>query len=239
MTAHTGSARTQYGSTPASWQDRIIIFDPDTLTSLSAVGVYAVVWTFIFLETGLLLGLLLPGSTLLIAAGFLAAVPSTRVDVWVLAVGAVAAAFLGDQSGYRIGRRTGVALLQRRGGARFQRAYEVARHHVLTWQTLTMLTAPFTPWGRTFVPFIAGTLHLPLRRFSVLTFISVVLWVGVWTTIGWAGHQVPALRANAGWVLVAAATFMIGSGVLAWVWERRERARGRSTGGGEPADGGA
>lgn len=204
---------------------------------MTAVGVYAVVWTFIFLETGLLLGLLLPGSTLLIAAGFLAAVPSSRVDIWVLAAGAVVAAFLGDQSGYRIGRRTGVALLHRRGGARFHRAYAVARHHVQAWQTLTILTSPFTPWGRTFVPFIAGTLHLPLRRFSVLTFISVVLWVAVWTTVGWAGHQVPALRANAGWVLLAAATFMLATGVVAWLWERRERLQGIDPRGGEPAGG--
>lgn len=183
------------------------------------------VWTFIFLETGLLLGLVLPGSTLLLAAGFLAAVPTSRVDVWILGSGAVIAAFCGDQAGYRLGRRTGTALLQRRTSERFQRAYAVARQQLLTWQTLTILISPFTPWGRTFVPFIAGTLHLPLRRFSLLTAVSVVLWVAFWTGLGWVGHQIPALRENAGWVLVGAVAVMSVMGVAAWAWERRSQRR--------------
>jgi membrane protein YqaA with SNARE-associated domain len=84
------------------------------LDSLSAWAVYGVVWGFVFVESGLLVGFLLPGDSILFGAGLIAGTPGSEVNLALLATGAFIAAVAGDQVGFVMGRRLGRPYLDRR-----------------------------------------------------------------------------------------------------------------------------
>src|SRR3954469_12216913 len=88
----------------AEWLTSLV--HPD-LAGLTAGGVYLVLFTLVFVESGLLVGFFLPGDTVLFAAGLLSAEPRSGVALPLLAVGALVAAVAGDSMGYAFGRRLG------------------------------------------------------------------------------------------------------------------------------------
>ena len=90
--------------------------DPD-LTTLTAGAVYLVVLGFVFVESGLLVGFLLPGDTLLFGGGLVAAAPASGVSLPLLVTGVVVAAITGDSVAYATGRRLGRPWLERRMNA--------------------------------------------------------------------------------------------------------------------------
>ena len=83
----------------ADWLSQL--FDPD-LASLSAAGVYALLFALVFIESGLLVGFMLPGDTVLFAAGLLAAREGSGLSLPVLAIGTTISAILGDAVGYLV-----------------------------------------------------------------------------------------------------------------------------------------
>ena len=97
----------------ADWLSQL--FDPD-LASLSAAGVYALLFALVFIESGLLVGFMLPGDTVLFAAGLLAAREGSGLSLPVLAIGTTISAILGDAVGYWTGRRFGRPWVERRAG---------------------------------------------------------------------------------------------------------------------------
>src|SRR5680860_1261512 len=83
---------------------------------MTAGAVYAVVWTLVFVESGLLFGFFLPGDTVLFTAGLVSAAPDSRVSLPLLVSGTVVAAVAGDAVGYWCGRRLGRPWVLRKAG---------------------------------------------------------------------------------------------------------------------------
>ena len=145
------------------------------LDSFTGIALYVVVWTIVFVESGLLIGFFLPGDTLLVAAGILCA--SGRANILVLCVGVAIAAIVGDNVGYTIGRRAGRPLLQRRDG-------RVLNEHNLRRATAfydrfgspTIVIARVVPMVRTFAPLIAGCTEMRYRTFFLWNVVGGVLW---------------------------------------------------------------
>jgi membrane-associated protein len=162
------------------------MFGPGHL--LATYGVVGI-GVILFLETGLLLGLLLPGETLTILAGAFSHVhhvgqPHPQLGMVMLMAGLGAA--LGGQVGYAIGRRTGEALHDRPDGRVYKRRYLERTHEYFEhYGAETILIARFVPFVRTLSSPAAGIAEMPVRRFTVYNVVSAAAWAVVVATIGY------------------------------------------------------
>jgi membrane-associated protein len=195
-----------------------------SLENLSAFLVYAIVWGFVFVESGILVGFFLPGDSLLFAAGLIAAAPASPVNIWVLVIGTFIAAIAGDQVGYFTGRKLGRPWLDRRTTARMQRHLQRTEQFYERYGWWAIVIARFIPWVRTFTPIVAGIGRMDYRRFLAANLVGAVCWgIGI-TMVGYHAASIPAVKSAA---YAIAAFFVIGSTVsIVWVrvLERRTRA---------------
>lgn len=146
----------------------------------------------IFAETGLLVGFFLPGDTLLIAAGILAA--QDKLPLWAILPVAAVAAIAGYQAGYHIGTKAGPRLFSRKDGL-FRKEYLdrtetfFARHG-----RKTILFARFIAVVRTVIPLVAGMGKMNKRRFWFYNIVGGILWTfSVTLAAYWLGKRVPNL----------------------------------------------
>lgn len=146
----------------------------------------------VFAETGLLVGFFLPGDTLLIAAGVLAAEGKLPL-LGILPVAAVAA-ILGYQSGYQIGSRAGPRFFQRTEGL-FRREYlERTEAFFAKHGRKTIVFARFIVVVRTVVPLVAGMGKMDKRKFLLYNIIGGVAWSVIVTLAAYyIGKRVPNL----------------------------------------------
>ena len=162
------------------------LIDPEyLLKTFSYIGLSAV----LFAETGLLLGFFLPGDSLLITAGIFAA--RGDLNLGLLMVLATVAAFVGNTSGYLIGRRFGPLVFSR---VRFLKPeyVEQAREYFAKNGNQTLILSRFIPVIRTIVPTLAGTVHLDFRLFTIYNAVGAVLWGGGVTLAGYLlGKVIP------------------------------------------------
>ena len=146
------------------------MLDPEyLLKTFSYLGLALI----IFAETGLLLGFFLPGDSLLITAGLFAARGDLNLGVVIGLT--VVAAFLGNASGYAIGRQFGPAVFAR---ARFLKPeyVEQAREYFDRRGNQTLVLARFVPIIRTLVPTLAGTIRMSPRTFMIANAVGALLW---------------------------------------------------------------
>ncbi|WP_340537780.1 VTT domain-containing protein [Nocardioides sp. GXZ039] len=157
-----------------------------TLAGLGGPLAILVLMAIVFAETGLLVGFFLPGDSLLFTAGVLLAANTLQVPFALVAAGVIAAAFLGDQFGYALGRRAGPRLFTRPDSRLFSRKNaERAHDFFVRHGAQSIVLARFVPIVRTFTPPVAGVAAMPYRRFVVFNLLGAVLWgLGILT----AGH---------------------------------------------------
>lgn len=195
---------------------------PD-LGALTAAAVYAVVFGFVFVESGLLVGFLLPGDSILFGAGLVSADDGSGVSVWVLAAGAFVAAVAGDSVGYGVGSRLGRGYVDRRvaRGRLDVRHLHRAEQFYARWGWWAVVVARWIPWVRTFTPVLAGTTRMPYARFLSANVVGALAWAVGLTVLGHLAASQPALRHSS---YVVAGLFVLGSlaaGVVGWFRRRR------------------
>nr|WP_254367589.1 DedA family protein [Microbacterium sp. NC79] len=159
-----------------------------------------VVCFIVFAETGLLVGFLLPGDTLLIMAGLLSHTSDIApngvfgMSVWWVALLIGLSAFVGGEVGYLIGHKGGPAIFERKDSGLFsKRNVERTNAFFERFGGLTVILARWVPVVRTFAPVAAGIGHMPWRRYSLYNFIGAVLWGFGLTMIGYGIGFVPGL----------------------------------------------
>lgn len=162
------------------------------IETFGMLGVLAVV----FVESGLLVGFLLPGDSLLFTAGLLSA-NDVLPDIWVLLLTIPLAAIAGDQVGYAIGRKSGPAVFSRPDSRFFRREYvEKAEAFFAEHGPRTIIIARFVPIVRTLAPVMAGVGRMPYRTFVTYNVIGGVAWgVGV-TLLGYFLGQIQFVHDN-------------------------------------------
>jgi membrane-associated protein len=154
------------------------------LDDLVRWGGYVVLVAIVFVETGLLVGFFLPGDSLLITAGLVAA--TGALNIWWLNVLLVAAAVVGDSVGYAIGWRAGPRLFTRPKSLLFNpRHIDRTRAFYARHGAKTIVIARFVPIVRTFAPVVAGVGQMEYRRFLFYNVAGGVGWV---TSMTWAGY---------------------------------------------------
>ena len=155
-----------------------------SLDALIRWGGYLVLVLIVFTETGLLVGFFLPGDSLLITAGLVAA--TGVLNIWWLNVLLIIAAVVGDSVGYAIGARMGPRLFTRPKSLLFNpRHVERTRAFYARHGAKTIVIARFVPLVRTFAPVVAGVAGMEYRRFVIYNVAGGVGWV---TSMTWAGY---------------------------------------------------
>jgi membrane-associated protein len=165
------------------------------LESVGVIGLFVV----IFAETGLLIGFFLPGDSLLVLAGLVAAVGAkssidVHVNLAVVLVGLFIAATAGAQTGYLIGRKAGPTLFNRPKSRLFKPDHvDRAQRYFDHYGAKTVMIARFVPIVRTFANPMAGVAKMDPRKFATFNVIGAAVWtVGV-TMLGWVlGKTIPS-----------------------------------------------
>ncbi|MBK9322494.1 MAG: DedA family protein [Bdellovibrionaceae bacterium] len=170
------------------------------LAQLSAsygVLVYLILFLIIFAETGLIVTPFLPGDSLLFAAGALASIESSGLNIWLMWGLLISAAFLGDNTNYHVGRTLGARLFIRENSLFLNPKYltrtqEFYREH----GAKTVLFARFMPILRTFAPFVAGMGKMNYRKFIVFSFVGSVAWMSCFLGAGFYFGNLPSVKNN-------------------------------------------
>jgi membrane-associated protein len=154
-------------------------------------GGYAALVAIVFTETGLLVGLFLPGDSLLITAGLVAAMG--HLNLWWLFVLLSVAAIVGDTVGYAIGYRAGPVLFTRPKSRFFNpRHVERTREFYARHGAKTIVIARFVPIIRTFAPVVAGVGQMQYRKFVAYNVLGGVGWTLGMTSAGYLlGRTIP------------------------------------------------
>ena len=161
-----------------------LLTDPAALYELVRWGGYVALVAIVFTETGLLVGFFLPGDSLLITAGLVAA--AGGLDIWLLNGLLIVAAIVGDSVGYAIGYRAGPRIFTREDSRWFNRRHLVrTREFYERHGGKTIVLARFIPIIRTFAPVIAGVGRMEYRRFLAYNVLGGIGWVSGLT---WAGY---------------------------------------------------
>ncbi len=163
------------------------------LSALLHTVSYAGIFAILFAESGLLIGIILPGDSLLITAGLLAAQGSLSVSSVVVA--AVLGAVLGDTTGYWIGHRLGPTVFKRPESRFFKPVYvDRARGYFERYGVTTLVIARFVPVVRTLVPTMAGVGGMHYPKFLLYNLLGGVLWgAGVPLAGFYLGRLIPNL----------------------------------------------
>lgn len=162
------------------------------IETFGMLGILAIV----FVESGLLIGFLLPGDSLLFTAGLLSA-NDKLPDLWVLLVTIPLAAIAGDQVGYAIGRKGGPAVFKRPDSRFFREEYvERSREFFDRYGARTIVIARFVPIVRTLAPVMAGVSKMNYRTFVVYNVIGGIGWGVSVTTLGYFLGQVEFVHDN-------------------------------------------
>lgn len=168
------------------------MFPGDLSHFIETVG-YIGIFAIIFAETGLLIGIFLPGDSLLFTAGFLAS--QDIMNIWILVPVCVVAAIAGDATGYLLGKRYGRGLFKKPESRLFKPSNLVLAEEFFQKRGGgAIILARFIPYARTFVPIIAGISHMPYRQFASFNIVGGILWGAGVALLGFfLGHAIPSV----------------------------------------------
>jgi membrane-associated protein len=205
--------------------------DPKALEQLIQWGGYLILVAIIFAETGLLIGFFLPGDSLLVTAGFLAAQPafSGHLNLVTMTLLLSVAAIAGNAVGYWIGFKVGPPLFARPDSRLFK------REHLRKTQAFyeqhggkAIILARFVPIVRTFVPVVAGVARMNYRLYMTYNVWSGIGWVTSMCLLGYAlgrlGQRFAFIKDHIEIVVLAIVFLSLIPAILHVVKERRHKA---------------
>jgi len=196
--------------------------DPTALYELVRWGGYVALVAIVFTETGLLVGFFLPGDSLLITAGLVAA--AGGLDIWLLTGLLSVAAIAGDSVGYAIGYRAGPHIFTRETSRWFNRAHLVrTREFYERHGGKTIVLARFIPIIRTFAPVVAGVGRMEYRRFLAYNVFGGIGWAAGLTWAGYLlGQTIPDIGRYIHIVIVVVVVLSVIPIGIEW-WRHRAR----------------
>lgn len=193
------------------------------LQGLILWGGYLILIVIVFAETGLLVGFFLPGDSLLVTAGLVAAIdPSLNIGVLNLVL--CAAAIAGDTTGYWIGYHFGPKVFSKEDSFFFH------RDHLVRTQTFyekhgpkTIVLARFVPIVRTFAPTVAGAGKMNYKKFLIYNILGGIGWVVSMTLLGYfLGRSIPNIDKKVHWVILIVIVLSLLPILKEWLHSRKK-----------------
>ena len=186
--------------------------------------VYALLFLIVFVETGVVVMPFLPGDSLLFVVGALAG--AGLISYPLACAVLLAAAILGDQCNYSVGRYFGPKVFQWEDSRFFnRRAFDKAHSFYERYGGVTVILARFMPFIRTFVPFVAGVAEMSRGKFTMFNVVGALIWVLGLVTAGYVFGNLPWVQANLSKIIWA---LILVPGLIAiyggWKAGRAERA---------------
>jgi len=192
------------------------------LNSYGPILFYLIVWGLVFAGTGFFIGAFIPfitGDSLIFAAGLLAAT-NDSINIWVLTIGIGLAAFVGDQTGFVLGRHFGRPYLDKREGPRLKSAIAKSEKFYAELGWWAVVVARFMPWARVLVPAIAGIARMNYYKFLSANLVGAIAWGIGLTLAGYYAATIPAVKTGS---YAIATFFIVGSlvaGIRSWLNNR-------------------
>lgn len=218
----------------------------DPATIIAAAGPWALVAVcfIVFAETGLLVGFLLPGDTLLIIAGLLSHPQDSApngifgISVWFVALLIGLSAFVGGEVGFLIGHKGGPAIFERKESGLFSRK-NVERTNAFfeRYGGLTIILARFVPIVRTFAPVAAGVGHMHKGKYTLYNLIGAVIWGFGLTMFGYLIGFIPPVAHFVENYIDLILLVAVGGTALVTLWHyfsERRKVRNEIAAGGDP-----
>ncbi|MCX7606702.1 MAG: VTT domain-containing protein [Bacteroidia bacterium] len=197
------------------------LLNPKTIIHVGGLGLLMVV---VFAETGLLIGIIFPGDSLLFTAGLLTSVGVIQTPFPIVAFLIALAAFLGDQSGYWIGWRTGRALYNRPKSFFFRPEYiQTTKDFYHKHGIWVLVLGKFLPIIRTFAPVLAGVINMPYLRFALVSLIGSAAWPAILVSAGYFLGGIRWVQDYYEWIIVAMVLLTTGPVILRILRARRKR----------------
>lgn len=198
--------------------------DENFLRNLITFAGYPGLFLIIFAETGLLIGFFLPGDSLLVTAGLLAATAvagiqnETYLNIYYLNALLIPAAVIGDAVGYYIGLKLGPKLYSKESSRFFK------KEHLLKTKAFydkhggkTIIIARFMPIIRTFAPTVAGVAQMKYRKFFQYNVFGGVFWVLSMTLLGYFLGNIPGIEKHIEKVIVVIVFLSILPAIVSWL----------------------
>jgi membrane-associated protein len=165
----------------------------ETFVAQYGAWVYALLFLIIFVETGVVVMPFLPGDSLLFIVGAMCGAGLMNLP---LVMGLLlAAAILGDQTNYTIGRYFGPRVFQWEESRFFsRRGFDQAHAFYEKYGGITIILARFMPFVRTFVPFVAGVAEMTRSKFTFFNVVGAVIWVVGLLSVGYLFGNLPIVQ---------------------------------------------
>ncbi|GAA4408563.1 DedA family protein [Nibrella viscosa] len=197
----------------------------DTWANEYGVLLYGILFLIVFTETGLIVMPLLPGDSLLFAAGALAARPTNDLSVWVIIPLLIGAALLGDNVNYFVGKFLGNKIKMRERILFFKREYisETEKFYAKHGGR-TVIIARFIPIVRTIAPFVAGAGSMEYGRYIRFCIVGAIVWVVSISMLGYFLGNIPFVQKNFEFVVFG----IVGISVVPMIVEALKRKMGRA-----------
>jgi membrane-associated protein len=189
--------------------------------------IYALLFAIIFAETGLVVMPILPGDSLLFAAGALAALPTGGLDIRILMLLLIVAATLGDGVNYAIGRKIGPRIFHSQTSDTWLQKMMNREHlnkaHAFfeRYGGMAIIMGRFVPIVRTFVPFVAGAGDMKYSYFAMCNIVGAIVWVGVCSGAGYLFGNIPVVKDNFSLVTIGIVIVSVLPIVIAYLKDRR------------------
>jgi membrane-associated protein len=188
---------------------------------------YLVLFVILFCETGLVVTPFLPGDSLLFAVGALASIDNSPLSLPLLLGLLVVAAVLGDAVNYAIGNRVGPAVFSREDSRWLNKRHLIRTHEFYEkYGGQTIIIARFMPIIRTFAPFVAGIGQMGYARFAMFNVVGGVAWVSLFLMAGHLFGNVPFVKHNFHYVILAIVVLSMLPPVVEYLRQRRARPAG-------------
>ena len=190
------------------------------LSQLAPFILYLIAFLVMYVETGIMLGFFLPGDSFLFSAG-LVAMSNKSVDISLLCLVVFLGAFIGDQTGYVIGRKYGRPYIDKKNSPKLQGMIARAERFYDQSGWWAVVAARYFPWIRTFVPPIAGAAKMRYYSFLTANALGALLWAVLITLAGYYAATIPWVKSSS----YAIAAFFISASVISSVvgYLRRRR----------------
>jgi len=193
------------------------------IISLSGWLVYAALFAIVFAETGLLVGFFLPGDSLLFTLGVVCGTGELNIAIVIPLL--IAAAIIGDTTGYFLGRTAGPRVFSRPKSRLFD------PQHLRDTEAFyakhggkTLIYARFVPIIRTFAPFVAGVAQMPYSRFITFSIFGGIGWVTFMTVLGYGLGQIPLVQKYFDIVVLLIVAISLVPAILQFLKSRRSPA---------------